>query len=567
VIDERRQLRLLTATFFSRMFESELMPQGVPQVRLVVSVAAFLAAPSLLLPLLLMKKYVWLLTEPAVRLAMSRDRTLALLLSMTATAFITLVIWENIFPDRRDSRTLGVLPLRNRSFVLARLSAIVMLFAVLFLPTTALSSIGFGVLGSMNYLREGFPAVALSHFVSVAAAEAFIFFGVITVQCALLNLTGPTAAHRLAVVMQIALIVTVMQMPMMLPPGDSFVLAADGTPGWTSTMSVSMLPPLWFLSLFQFLIGMPYPGTAHLAWIAAALGIVTPALALGLYASSYRRLTRLAIEGQPVPRTLAQPLSARAIAAGTRLLTRAAAARAVCGFSLRTLARSRQHRMLIAVWIGVALALTISAAVQILVRFGWTALDQPRAGLLAGPLIFAALIQTGMRSLFAIPVEIKANWTFRLREPIALAPALSGAAAALTLGGVVPPVALALVSGTALWGLTVGIEHALFCGALSLALVQVLMRGVDRVPFTCTYTPGTAHIDKLWPLYLTAFSMFTYAMADIETRVLGDPRDFATALAWIATIGAVLWWLRLRDARRLLQLRFEPEPTEITLAL
>jgi len=36
VISEREQTHLLARTFFSRMFESDLMPPGLPQVRLVV---------------------------------------------------------------------------------------------------------------------------------------------------------------------------------------------------------------------------------------------------------------------------------------------------------------------------------------------------------------------------------------------------------------------------------------------------------------------------------------------------------------------------------------------------
>lgn len=560
MISEREQTRLLARTFFSRMFESDLMPPGLPQVRLVISVISFLAAPSLVLPLLLMKKYVWFYTEPEVRLAMSQDRTMALLLSMTATAFITLVIWENVFPDRRDSRTLGVLPLRNRSFVFARLTAIVMLFSLLFLLTTAMSSLAFAVLGSMTYLPDGFARVAVAHFLSVASAEAFIFFGILAVQCALLNMAGPVAAHRLAVVLQIVLIVTVLQMPMVLPPGSSFVLDANGTPGWAQTISASALPPLWFLSLYQGLIGGAYPGTMHLAWLAAGLGTLAPLLAIAFYAASYRRLTRLAIEGRPVPRSLRLPLSSRLVTAATRVFTSASAAAAVCAFTIRTLGRSRQHRMLLAVWIGVALALTISASVQIVVRLGWSAFAEPRASLLAGPLIFAALIQTGMRSLFAIPVEFKANWTFRLREPVRLAPALSGAAASLIICGVIPPAVVAFVYATALWGMATGVMHAIFCAVLGIGLVQLLMRGADKLPFTCTYTPGTAQIGKLWPLYLTAFSLFSYSMADLESTLLRNPRSFAVAVAVFAVIALVLWILRVRDAKLLPHLRFDEEP-------
>jgi hypothetical protein len=567
VISEREQTSLLARTFFSRMFESDLMPPGLPQVRLVISVIAFLAAPSLVLPLLLMKKYVWFYTEAEVRLAMSQDRTLALLLSMTATAFITLVIWENIFPDRRDSRTLGVLPIRDRSFVVARLAAIVALFLLLFLSTTAISSLSFGVLGSMSYLPEGFGPVALAHFVSASAAEAFVFFGVVAVQCALLNLAGPIAAHRLAVVMQIVLIVSVLQMPLVLPPGSAFVLDVGGGPAWAQTLSASVLPPLWFLALYQWLIGSPYPGTVHLAWIAASLGTLTPLLALLFYAASYRRLTRLAIEGRPVPRSVRVPLSSRLVSVASRLFTTASPAAAVCAFTVRTLGRSRQHRMLMAVWLGVALALTISAAVQIVVRVGWSALDEPRASLLAGPLIFAALIQTGMRSLFAIPVELKANWTFRLREPLNLGTAISGGAAALVVCGVIPPVLAAFASAAALWGPAIGARHAIFCAVLSIGLIQFLMRGVDRVPFSCTYTPGTAHIGKLWPLYLTMFSTFTYGMADLEASLLRDDRAFVQWILFLAALALILWRMRVQSARQLLRLRFDAESEGVTSIL
>ena len=227
-----------------------------------------------------------------------------------------------------------------------------------------------------------------------------------------------------------------------------------------------------------------------------------PVLALGFYAASYRRLTRLAIEGRPEPPRKRTPWIGRPIGSLSTLLTAAAEGAGVCAFTLRTLARSRQHRMLLAVWIGVAIALTISAALPVLVRFGWAAFDRPRESLLVGPLIFAALVQTGMRSLFAIPVEIRANWAVRMAETPELGRTLSGASAALIICGVLVPALLALVSGTWLWGAKVGLMHAAFSGMIALALSQVLMLGVDRIPFTCTYSPGSAKIGKFWPLYL-----------------------------------------------------------------
>jgi len=556
VIDERRQTRLLARTFFGRLLESELMPAGVPQVQLVVSVFAFFAAPSLILPLFLLKKYVAAPMQ-VVQSGLAADRTMALLLTMTATAFITLVIWENVFPDRRDSRILGVLPIRQRSMVLGRLAAIVMLFVILFLTTTAISSFGFGVLSTMTGSPEGFIMALLAHFVAVAAAQGSVFFGIIFVQCGLLAFAGARTAHRLAVALQILLIVAVMQMPLLLPVHSRFVLDAAGTPGWLSTGS-EWLPPLWFLSLYQHLIGSPYTGASALAVLAATLGVALPILAVTAYAASYRRLTRLAMEGRPAAKrfTRQQP---RAIERLSLALARSREGAAVCAFTLRTLSRSRQHRLVLAVWIGVALALTISAALPTIVRYGWDRLAEPTPAVLVGPLIFAALIQVGMRSLFAIPVEIRATWIFRLHEPRDVTLPLEGAAAALVLWGVGVPALLAFFSGWLLWGFGVALAHAIFCAALAALLAQFLVTGFDRVPFTVAYVPGTARIGNLWPLYLTAFSIFTYAMAALEAYLLRDGSAFVRTLAVVLLITLALFGVRRRAARRLPGLRFEPD--------
>ena len=563
-VDDRQQTRILARTFFGRLFENELMPAGLPQVQLVVSVFAFLAAPSLLLPLLLMKKYVWLWTPEALRMAMAQDRTMALLLAMTATAFITLATWENVFPDRRDCRILGVLPVRPRAMVLGRLAAVVALFVLVCVSTTAISSVAFGVLAAMGGLPTGFLAVAAAHFSTVAAAQGAVFFGILFVQCALLVVAGPGVAHRLAVVLQVLLIVAVMQMPMALPPGSSFALDAGGTPGWAHARTSWLMPPLWFLGLFAALLGEPYPGVSRMTALAAALGIAMPVLALAAYAASYRRLTRLAIEGrpQPAPRAAGRGWWLRTTAAA---LGRSPQGGAVCAFALRTLARSRQHRLLLAVWIGVALALTISSALPLIVRFGWARLATPSPAVLVGPLIFAALIQVGMRTLFAIPVEMRASWIFRACEPRDAAGAIEGAAAALVIAGVTAPALLALVTGWVLWGPWIAVGHALFCAAHALLLSQLLALGLDRVPFSVAYLPGSARIGKLWPLYLSLFSMATYGMADLEAAVLHDAAALARVVAGVLVVAGLLLVMRRRAARRLPGLRFEPDADEPTI--
>ena len=51
-------------------------------------------------------------------------RLIFITLTMTALGLVALVIWEGVFPDRRDARILGSLPLRSRTLIAARLGAL-----------------------------------------------------------------------------------------------------------------------------------------------------------------------------------------------------------------------------------------------------------------------------------------------------------------------------------------------------------------------------------------------------------------------------------------------------------
>ena len=54
-------------------------------------------------------------------------------------------------------------------------------------------------------------------------------------------------------------------------------------------------------------------------------------------------------------------------------------------------------------------------------------------------------------------------------------------------------------------------------------LVEILMMGLDKLPFTCTYFPGKSRIGTLWPLYLTGFVTYSYTVAAWEERFFGQP--------------------------------------------
>jgi phage shock protein PspC (stress-responsive transcriptional regulator) len=523
----RQQRRILTRTFFTRLFESELMPPGLPQVRLVTSVIAGIAAPLTVIPVL-------------IRLHPSRLVTFQYTISMIALAFIALVVWEGIFPDRRDARILSALPIRNSTFVIARLGALGGLFG--------LFAIGSAILPSLAFMPLGNP---LAHFIGLVALDAFAFFAIVALQCILLNVVGRVAAQRLAIVLQLAIVIVVAQLPI-LPTSPRSEANFVGAAAW-------WLPSMWFAGLFEVLSGRPTAPTLALAGVATASAVGVPLLTALLYAATYRRLLRRALEGEP-PGTSPGSLFTLARATAKRVLVVSvpnAVSRAVCMFTLQTIARSRQHKMLLAVYVGIAVALVLSAIVPRALQKGLAGFSRPDAAMLSTPLVMIFLTLVGVRSLIRIPVEIKSNWVFRLREPAQRAAAVSGIAAAMIIAGVVPVALLAFGSAWLLWGPGVAVRHAAFCTALGVLLTHALLIRFNKFPFTCTYYPGSSRMRVLWPFYLSAFTTYSIAMARVEERLLPQNGRFIAAILIISALGAAMALRRRFTLRKSTGFRFE----------
>ena len=132
----------------------------------------------------------------------------------------------------------------------------------------------------------------------------------------------------------------------------------------------------------------------------------------------------------------------------------------------------------------------------------------------------------------------------------------------MVIAGVLPAVVIALVSGMALWGPVVGLQHALFVLLLECALAQLLLRGLDKIPFTCSYYPGKAQIGRFWPLYLAAFSLITVLPSLVEHALLKSPSAYLIVCAALLFVVASQIWSAHRHAEELQMLRFEEEPPD-----
>ena len=146
---------LLARTFFTRFFESDLLPPGMPQAQFTIWVMAGFAAPGLLLPSRAAENYLALSNRPeALTQLIVVHRLLFVTLTMIALGFVALVVWEGVFPDRRDARVIGVLPLRGSTLVIGRLAALGALAAIFLIGMNAVPTLMYGPLLAISSRRQ-----------------------------------------------------------------------------------------------------------------------------------------------------------------------------------------------------------------------------------------------------------------------------------------------------------------------------------------------------------------------------------------------------------------------------
>jgi len=112
---ERRQFRVLVRLFAYRFFDTDIISVRGDLSALLSQFAALLAALSLVLVLFTAPKYAGLyqhLTAKQLHAAAWGDQEFLISTSMAIIGVFTLLLWDALFPDRRDCMILCTMPVR-----------------------------------------------------------------------------------------------------------------------------------------------------------------------------------------------------------------------------------------------------------------------------------------------------------------------------------------------------------------------------------------------------------------------------------------------------------------------
>ena len=553
-----RPVVVLARHFFASLFDAGVLTdEGVESAkRVLLGGLALAIALGLLLTRVYMAKYGALAGAPPDVYAREvvADHAFLIALPMWIVAAAMALAGHSLFPGETDFRILMAEPL-SRSEVFAAKLAALLVFAGLFIAGAHVALVPIGVLTLMGAAKTGsFVAAAVAFAASSLLASLVAALGVVAIHGVLVLFASRS---RLLVVSGAVRSVLIGGLVLALPlltrlPAAAEAFAADA---WW----LAWAPPAWFAGLERWLLGDP----ARATLAAQALGVSAgaAAIAAGSYVRLYRRFDRVTF--QP-----SGPATAHASARSLAGWDRGAPVRgAVRRFVSLTIRRSLLHQGLAVGALAAAGGLVLNS---LLSANGWDqGTDAGARGALAGTLLWAPATMMffaipGIRLALSVPLDLRANWVFRMAEDVdgraevadASVHAVLAWAVALPIALIAPFQYLVLGRGA----LTVVLVEA----AIGWLVVEWTMADWRRVPFTCAYLPGKGFVPQMCVKGFACYVLFTVASGVLLRVALRDRRGAVGVMLILGVAAAALWIRRTRHAR-LASLLFEDQlPADVT---
>jgi hypothetical protein len=528
------RLRTLVDHFFDRFFDKDSLTPEADARANVVQIVAILALPGAILSLFMIADHPMIRSELTRMWLRAGDRYIFVCFAMVVMGFVMTFKWDSLFPDRRDYLILTPLPISLKEFFAAKVMSLCGFLVLFIVAINAFSCllVPYVYVVRNNAWRFFFPAF-FAHATAVLSASMFTALLFAALQGILINLMNPSAFRRLSPWIQMIAMMGLVTILLIIPAISANVRLLSES----NARVLDYLPVFWFLGVYEVLNPEGTLISQSHMWAATALEAT---LALGLvfvltYLISYRRYSKKILEGvesDNFGQRWYQRACARVLCA---VLLRHPLQRASYYFIGKVFGRSPKHRLFIAMYSGIGLALTISS-LFVLSRDTYFVLSVSRSGLMDAPLMLSFFIVSGLRVTFNIPYELGANWMFRITSGKGAAEYLKGTRRWVLLHGIVPLyVALApleflfLKPGEAAFQMAFGL-------AISILLIECFFFQFNKVPFTCSYLPAKSHLAFLGGAYLYGFTIYTFTMESLEQWVGADILRTAFFFLWVVTL-------------------------------
>ncbi len=534
---DRSLYALLTRHFFGRFFDNEFLSPGGEMVVSVTQILALLPVPGAVLSLYyIFMKYAFEIVKVHSWAAVDSwsDRCFFVSFSMIVTGLVTLLYWDNLFPDRKDYLNLLPLPLTLRTLFVSKVTSLILFMGLFSIMVNAVSGILFPLAATLSHATSADSTrFLIAHFVSVVSGSAFVFLLLVGVQGACMTVLSQRLFRKVSVAIQSSLLVLLLSSFLVL---SDLIVAIRGS---QNSLYQHLFIPAWFTAVYDRMLGITRIHATSVPWQMAGIALVSAfALATAFYALSYRRYLG---QFHEAPSAAGNGINVvgRLVCWLRRFRKREPEEAAAFDFVTATLSRSPRHRMVLGSCLGVALAFCLAGVFVLITREGAAALHHVSLTLLSIPSILCFFLLCGVRFAFTIPSELEANWIFRtgvFRADVYW----RGVRAAMCTVVLVPVFLLTGPLFTFFWGWPSAWRFLVIAALAAVILMERMFLDFPKIPFTCSYLPGKANLKLRWPVYVASFVCYVTFTGVLCRFLASRPRGF-----WVAVSLGVLAILRL----------------------
>jgi hypothetical protein len=562
----QRQFKLLVRHLLDRFFNNEIVSADGETLPLIMTVACAIALPTLIATIFLFPAYHRFAPKPPTPPFWGRvtDHYGFVMYSWVVMGAITVFEWDLLVPNVLDVFVLSVLPISTRRLLLARVAAVLTFLGLFLIGTSSLGTIFFPLATEPSDVPRAYAA----HFVAVIAAGLCSASLVLALQGSLISLLGARLFRAISSFLQ-SLVLMVLSTVLFLFPVLSRSLEALIQSGGTA---VRWFPPFWFLGIYESIAAgqsaLPaFIRLAHTGYQAIALLML---LAIITYPLAYARSTRQAVEGSIAPdkkRRLVQP----AIRVLHATLVRTPARRAVYHFISQTLFRSQRHRLYLAMYAGIGIALACVWVVVLRVEGGHIRITISSSGLRLAVPTLAFWIVAGLCTSLLSPADPAGSWLFRLIHGKASTDHLAATklwvflwAMTTTLGAVA---VLQIISYRELRAPRELITQVLVAVGICLLLTDAFSLQTATIPFTEARVPRNTDLGFILLRYIVFFPALVVATVNYEWWIEVNAGHLIVTALLIIAAHFVLRYVQWRIRRERVSRSVPQEEGEVSRVL
>ena len=560
-----KQLLVLTRHFFERLFQNEIFPFEDQMKEKVIVLLALLAVLGGHVSNSVLMRYLFLPDDGSSWL----QKCFFISFFMTVLAFATILEWDVIFLDKKDFSNLRPLPIPLRTLLYSKFMSFLLFIALFSAAANALAV--FVVAFYLPQWRT--PSLffvvryMVAHGISALAANFFAFFFCVFLEAVLMAFLSARVFRKLSLYVRFLLLAGLIFL-MMVFVIDSLSISKtfSALTAYKNSRSpiILALPPMWFVGLYEVLLGTSDSLYFTLAYLAVASLVVMALMYFVAMNISYNRHLKKTLEAEKKPSHLRKFRNAFSTALNAILL-RNPIQRAVFHFFGQTLRNSSMHKFQLAGYLAVAVGLILILLNSQPAAFRNMTISNKN--LLAIPLILSIALLVGVRGLVNVPLAAEANWIFHFTEREVKRHYFIGLKKGIIVFTILPLFGILCIFFAFLWGWVYSVMHCLYGLAIALVLMELLFWRYAKIPFACLTVPGKAKLHILWWVYGGAVLIFTSLLSRVEKKLLTNLPRFWSVIGAGFTIVLLLEVCQYLLIYRKIQIVYEEEPEPALIGL